>query len=71
MLDKRYRQSGFMQPSDGVAERADAGQHDLVRLGDAVGIATDDGYVADFLKRLLDATQIGHAVIDDEDLLHG
>ena len=60
---------GSVQSSDGVAEGADARQHDLVRLGDAVGVAADRRRVADLLERLLHAAQVGHAVVDDEDLL--
>ena len=70
VLEQRRGQLGLVQPGDGVAEGADARQHDLVRLGDAVGIAADLGVVADLLERLLHAAQIGHAVIDNEDILH-
>ena len=41
MGEDRRGQVGFVQPGDGVAEGADAGQHHLVGLGDAVRVAGD------------------------------
>ncbi len=38
----RAGQTGFVQSGDGVAEGADAGQHDFVGLRDLFGIAADD-----------------------------
>src|SRR5262249_28465787 len=45
-------------------------QHELVALSGAAWVATDLGRVAHLLERLLDAAQVGHAVIDDQDRLH-
>ena len=70
MRHNRRREVGFMQPGDGVAEGADARQYHFVRLGDAVGVARDDGRMTDLLERLLYAAQVGHAVIDDHDVVH-
>src|SRR5205814_1169534 len=52
---------------DGIAEGADAGENELVGMGDDLGFAADLGIMAEVLKRLLDAAQVGHAVVDDED----
>jgi 4-amino-4-deoxy-L-arabinose transferase-like glycosyltransferase len=68
--ENRLHEPGLVQSGDGVAESTDAGQDKLIRLGDMIGIASDDGCVADRLKRLLHAAEIGHAVVDDDDRFH-
>ena len=59
-----------MQAGDGVAEGADAGQNNLVGLGNAVRVAADVGRLTDLLERFLHAAQVGHAVIDDHNRFH-
>src|SRR5262249_16070152 len=71
VLLERGHKVGLAQPGNGVAEGADAGQHDLVGLRDAVGVGADLGRKAELLEGLLHAAQVGHAVINDDDLFHG
>src|SRR5204862_427005 len=63
-------EAGLPQPGDGVLERPDAGEDELPGVGDAVRVGGNLRGVADRLERLLDAPQVGHPVIDDDDL-HG
>src|SRR5262249_49066340 len=43
----------FPQARDGITKRADAGEDELFRLGNAIRIVADDGRRPDLLKRLL------------------
>ena len=60
-------QPGPAQLGDGVGEGPDAGQDHLRGRADAVRVAADLGRVADGLDRLLDAPEVAHPVVDDDD----
>ena len=70
VLADRGCQSALVHAGNGIAEGADAGQHQFVALRHPVRIGTDLGGEAHLLKGFLHAAQVGHAVVDNHDFLH-
>ena len=67
LLGDDFRQAGRPQLGDRIAERADSGENHFFRGANALGVGGDLRGATDFLERFLDAAQVGHSVIDDDD----
>ncbi len=63
-------EAGVAKPGDRVTERADTGEDKFLGFADLHGIGGNDRGVSEFLERLLHASQVAHAVINDDDCRH-
>src|SRR3990172_2681971 len=63
-LHYRIDEAVVVQVPHAVLERADAGEHDVARVKDGLGVACDRYVRADPLKCLGNAPQVAHVIVD-------
>ena len=69
MLSRIGSTNSVAQFADCIGKRPDTGQYDFVGCKHRSRIATDFSLVPDFFEPLLDAPQVAHLVVDDQE--HG